>query len=307
MTPNRVALRTFMPKDPGGAGGHGRCPWGGHRRSSAWVRVGRTWSRPERRRDLREDGASRARGEGCGRRSRARDAGLRRRAADGAGGRGRGRRRRASARRRGRRRGAAAASGPGRRARAGSSWRSRGAGRAAVCRASSSRAGPRRRRSWPSSGAGLPARCLHPRRGRPASRAIGGGGASKSRVSRLCAEIDERGGAPLERRIEGRWPRLWLDATRLEAREDGARHRARTDGASMARRRPRRHGGRRGGGRPAALGRALPPAGLRPDRVSVRGGGGNSRRAGGGGRGGHRGVGRRWSLATSPTIERSPR
>ena len=41
--------------------------------------------------------------------------------------------------------------------------------------------------------------------------------------------------------------------------------------------------------------------------VSVRGGGGNSRRAGGGGRGGHRGVGRRWSLATSPTIERSPR
>ena len=41
--------------------------------------------------------------------------------------------------------------------------------------------------------------------------------------------------------------------------------------------------------------------------VSVRGGGGNSRCAGGGGRGGHRGVGRRWSLATSPTIERSPR
>ena len=44
-----------------------------------------------------------------------------------------------------------------------------------------------------------------------------------------------------------------------------------------------------------------------PPFVSVRGGGGNSRRAGGGGRGGHRGVGRRWSLATSPTIERSPR
>ena len=52
-------------------------------------------------------------------------------------------------------------------------------------------------------------------------RAMGGGGVSKSQVSRLCAEIDERVRAFLERRIEGRWPYLWLDATYLKVREDG--------------------------------------------------------------------------------------
>ena len=44
-------------------------------------------------------------------------------------------------------------------------------------------------------------------------RAMGGAGVSKSQVSRLCADIDERVQAFLERRIEGRWPYLWLDAT----------------------------------------------------------------------------------------------
>ena len=52
-------------------------------------------------------------------------------------------------------------------------------------------------------------------------RAMGGGGVSKSQVSRLCAEIDERVQAFLTRPIEGRWPYLWLDATYLKVREDG--------------------------------------------------------------------------------------
>ena len=37
-------------------------------------------------------------------------------------------------------------------------------------------------------------------------------GTSKSQVSRLCAEIDERVQAFLTRPIEGDWPFLWLDA-----------------------------------------------------------------------------------------------
>ena len=52
-------------------------------------------------------------------------------------------------------------------------------------------------------------------------RAMGGAGVSKSQVSRLCADIDERVGAFLSRPIEGRWPYLWLDATYLKVREDG--------------------------------------------------------------------------------------
>lgn len=49
---------------------------------------------------------------------------------------------------------------------------------------------------------------------------MGGTGVSKSEVSRLCAEIDERVGAFLERPIEGEWPHLWLDATYVKARRD---------------------------------------------------------------------------------------
>ena len=44
-------------------------------------------------------------------------------------------------------------------------------------------------------------------------QAMGGSGVSKSQVSRLCGEIDERVGAFLSRPIEGEWPYLWLDAT----------------------------------------------------------------------------------------------
>ena len=50
---------------------------------------------------------------------------------------------------------------------------------------------------------------------------MGGTGVSKSEVSRLCAEIDERVGAFLARPIEGEWPYLWLDATYVKARRDG--------------------------------------------------------------------------------------
>lgn len=52
-------------------------------------------------------------------------------------------------------------------------------------------------------------------------QAMGGSGVSKSQVSRLCAEIDERVGAFLSRPLEGQWPYLWLDATYIKAREGG--------------------------------------------------------------------------------------
>ena len=48
-----------------------------------------------------------------------------------------------------------------------------------------------------------------------------GPGISKSQVSRLCAEIDERVNAFLERPIEGDWPYLWLDATYVKVRQAG--------------------------------------------------------------------------------------
>jgi len=44
-------------------------------------------------------------------------------------------------------------------------------------------------------------------------KAMGMTGISKSEVSRLCVEIDERVKAFLERPLEGDWPYLWLDAT----------------------------------------------------------------------------------------------
>jgi transposase-like protein len=52
-------------------------------------------------------------------------------------------------------------------------------------------------------------------------KAMGAGGMSKSQVSRLCAEIDERVNAFLSRPLEGCWPYLWLDATYLKVREGG--------------------------------------------------------------------------------------
>jgi putative transposase len=52
-------------------------------------------------------------------------------------------------------------------------------------------------------------------------RAMGMEGVSKSQVSRLCAEIDERVRDFLARPIEGDWPYLWLDATYVKVREAG--------------------------------------------------------------------------------------
>jgi len=52
-------------------------------------------------------------------------------------------------------------------------------------------------------------------------QAMGASGVSKSQVSRLCAELDERVGAFLNRPIEGEWPYLWLDATYVKARQAG--------------------------------------------------------------------------------------
>src|SRR5438552_17068025 len=45
-------------------------------------------------------------------------------------------------------------------------------------------------------------------------------GISKSQVSRLCGEIDERVQTFLSRPIEGEWPSVWLDATYVKARRD---------------------------------------------------------------------------------------
>jgi len=41
-------------------------------------------------------------------------------------------------------------------------------------------------------------------------KAMGMAGVSKSQVSRLCIEIDERVNAFLNRPLEGDWPYLWL-------------------------------------------------------------------------------------------------
>src|SRR4051795_11279654 len=46
-------------------------------------------------------------------------------------------------------------------------------------------------------------------------------GISKSQVSRLCSEIDDKIAAFLDRPLEGEWPYLWLDATYVKARCDG--------------------------------------------------------------------------------------
>jgi len=52
-------------------------------------------------------------------------------------------------------------------------------------------------------------------------QAMGLAGISKSQVSKLCKEIDERVNAFLNRTLAGDWPYLWLDATYLKQREGG--------------------------------------------------------------------------------------
>ena len=53
------------------------------------------------------------------------------------------------------------------------------------------------------------------------AKAMGLAGISKSQVSRLCAEIDERVKAFLSRPIEGSWPYVWIDATYVRTRQGG--------------------------------------------------------------------------------------
>ena len=50
---------------------------------------------------------------------------------------------------------------------------------------------------------------------------MGLAGISKSQVSKLCKDIDERVNAFLDRPIDGEWPYLWLDATYLKVRDGG--------------------------------------------------------------------------------------
>src|SRR5215468_3747705 len=52
-------------------------------------------------------------------------------------------------------------------------------------------------------------------------QAMGMSGISKSQVSRLCADIDDKIAAFLNRPLEGDWPYLWLDATYVKTRDNG--------------------------------------------------------------------------------------
>jgi len=52
-------------------------------------------------------------------------------------------------------------------------------------------------------------------------QAMGMSGISKSQVSRLCGEIDDKIKTFLNRPLEGDWPYVWLDATYLKVRQDG--------------------------------------------------------------------------------------
>src|SRR5881398_3728240 len=52
-------------------------------------------------------------------------------------------------------------------------------------------------------------------------KAMGMTGISKSQVSRLCEEIDDKVKAFLSRPIEGDWPYLWIDATYVKVRQSG--------------------------------------------------------------------------------------
>src|SRR4029450_8645035 len=52
-------------------------------------------------------------------------------------------------------------------------------------------------------------------------KALGMSGISKSQLSRLCEEIDERVKAFLDRPIEGDWPYIWIDATYVKVRSNG--------------------------------------------------------------------------------------
>jgi transposase-like protein len=55
-------------------------------------------------------------------------------------------------------------------------------------------------------------------------KAMGMSGISKSQVSRLCGEIDDKIQTFLNRPLEGDWPYVWLDATYLKVRQEADLH-----------------------------------------------------------------------------------
>ena len=52
-------------------------------------------------------------------------------------------------------------------------------------------------------------------------QALGMSGISKSQVSRLCAELDAEVERFRQRRLDGPYPYLWLDATFVKVRSEG--------------------------------------------------------------------------------------
>ena len=58
-------------------------------------------------------------------------------------------------------------------------------------------------------------------------KAMGASGVSKSQVSRLVEEIDERVNAFLTRPLEGEWPYVWIDATYVKRERPAALSRPR--------------------------------------------------------------------------------
>jgi putative transposase len=64
-------------------------------------------------------------------------------------------------------------------------------------------------------------RACRPARSSELVKAMGMTGISKSQVSRLCMEIDDKIAAFLTRPLEGDWPYLWLDATYVKVRANG--------------------------------------------------------------------------------------
>jgi putative transposase len=58
-------------------------------------------------------------------------------------------------------------------------------------------------------------------------QAMGLSGVSKSTVSKLCKESDDRVNAFLDRPLVGDWPYLWVDATYLKQREAAVSSRSR--------------------------------------------------------------------------------
>ena len=84
-------------------------------------------------------------------------------------------------------------------------------------------------------------------------QAMGMSGISKSQVSRLCGEIDDKIQSFLDRPLEGEWPYLWLDATYVKVASGRPYRIGRGDRRGRGQRpgpaRGARHGDRRVGGR----------------------------------------------------------